>query len=134
MSDRDTRQAAPSPARKPYTPPRLVTYGHVKDLVQGAGGKKKDFAPPNSKSCWIAEALYGAEDPRTLLLRSWVSSIYDNRRPGWMFVWLYRTFGRAAANLIARGVLPRRLFQSLFDTLVEKALTESAHALVAERR
>ena len=134
MSDSDTDQAAPSPTRKPYTPPHLITYGHVKDIVQGTGGKKKDFSPPNSKSCWIAEALYGVEDPRTLLLRAWVSSIYDERRPGWMFVSLYRAFGRGTAELINRGVLPRRLVQPLFDALVEKALTASAHALVAERR
>ena len=134
MSDRDTHAAAAPPTRKPYTPPRIVTYGHVKDIVQGTGGKKKDFVPPNSKSCWIAEVLYGVDDPRTLLLRAWVSTIHDDRRPGWIFVSLYRTFGRATAALIARGILPRGLFEPLFDALVERALTERAHALVAARR
>ncbi len=135
MSDSGTRPSTPAPARKPYTPPRLVTYGHVKDIVQGTGGKKSDFGfGRNSRSCWIAEALYGADDPRTLLLRSWVTVIYDERRPGWMFVLLYRTFGRATARLITRGVLPRRLFQPLFDTLVERALTASADALLVARR
>jgi hypothetical protein len=66
--------------------------------------------------------LYGVDDPRTLLVRSWVTFIYDERRPGWMFVALYRTFGRATANLISRGILPRRLFRPLFDALLEKAL------------
>jgi hypothetical protein len=125
---------APPPTRKPYAPPRLKTHGHVKDLVQGTGGKKKDAFGRNSKSCWIAEALYGVDDPRTLLLRCWVSSIYEERRPGWMFVALYRRFGRRTASLIVRGILPRGLFQPVFDVLLEKALTDSAHALVAARR
>jgi len=126
MRDRDTKAASAkaSPNPKPYTPPRLVTHGHVKDLVQGTGGAKKDAVGRNSKSCWIAEVLYGVDDPRTLVLRSWLSSIYDERHPAWPFVWLYRTFGRATANLIARGILPRRLFRPLFDVLVEKALTD----------
>ena len=131
----DKREAAAPPqTRKPYTAPRLKTHGHVKDLVQGTGGKKKDALGRNSKSCWIAEAFNGADDPRTLLLRCWVSAIYDERRPGWMFVALYRRFGRRTATLIVRGLLPRRLFQPLFDVLVEKALTESALALIAARR
>ena len=109
------------PARKPYSPPRLVAYGHVKDIVQGGTGMGSD-APDHSKVCWIAEVLYGAADPRTHLLRAWLTVIYDERRPGWMFVAMYRTFGRCTAALIARGTLPRQPFQRLFDALVEKAI------------
>jgi hypothetical protein len=130
--------AQPSTPRKPYAPPRVVDYGHVKDIIQGGGGMMSDAAgtPPggNSKGCWIAEALYGVDDPRTLLLRAWLSVAYDERRPGWWFIALYRRFGRATADLIYRGYLPRRLFQPLFDMLVEKALDSSAHAIVAARR
>jgi hypothetical protein len=129
--------AKPSTPRKPYAPPKVVSYGHVKDIIQGGGGMKADAGPPvggNSKSCWIAEALYGVHDPRTLLLRAWLSVAYDERRPGWwLFIALYRRFGRATADLIQRGYLPRQIFQPLFDVLVEKALTESAHAIVAAR-
>jgi hypothetical protein len=127
-------QTSSKSAPKPYKRPQLVTHGHVKDLVQGTGGKKKDAVGRNSKSCWIAEVLYGVDDPRTLLLRSWLSSIHQERRRGWMCVSLYQTFGRATANLIACGVLPRGLFQPLFDALVEKALAERACALGAAHR
>ena len=69
----------PSTPRKPYTSPRLMSYGHVKDIIQGGGGKKSDAAgtPPggNSKSCWIAEQLYGVDDPRTWLLRAWLARL-----------------------------------------------------------
>jgi hypothetical protein len=121
------------PARKPYSPPRLVLYGHVKDIIQGGTGNGND-APDHSKQCWIADALYGAADPRTQLLRAWLTVVYEERRPGWMFVALYRTFGRRTAALIVRGILPRRLFQPLFDALVVKALAACAGAFVTARR
>jgi hypothetical protein len=126
----------PQPSRKPYSPPNVISYGHVKDITQGGGGTKNDGggAAPHTKACWIAEALYGVDDPRTHLLRAWVTAVYDERRPGWMFVALYRVFGQATARLITHGVLPRGLFQPLFDALVEKALAESARAIVATRR
>lgn len=130
-SQKNSDGTAP-PARKPYSPPRLVAYGHVKDIVQGGTGMGSD-APDHSKVCWIADVLYGAADPRTHLLRAWLTVIYDERRPGWMFVALYRTFGRSTAVLIKRGLLPRRAFHVLFDMLVEKALADSACAFVAAR-
>ena len=121
--------------QKPYTPPRLVSHGHVKDIIQGGGGKKFDTggagAPGNSKACWVAEALYGVEDPRTLLLRAWLSTVYEERRPGWQFVALYARVGRQTARLIEQGALPRGLFRPLFDALVNKALDESAHTILA---
>jgi hypothetical protein len=125
----------PSAPRKPYTSPRLVSYGHVKDIIQGGGGKKSDAGAAkgagNSKACWIAEVLYGVDDPRTLLLRAWLSVALDERRPGWQFIALYARYGRATADLISRGILPRSLFRPLFDMLVNKALDQSAHTILA---
>jgi hypothetical protein len=122
------------PVRKPYSPPRLVAYGRVKDIVQGANGTMVDGGAGNhSKQCWIAETLYGVDDPRTELLRAWLTVVYEQRRSGWRFVALYRACGRSTARLIARGVLSKRLFRPLFDTLVDKALDESARAFVAVR-
>src|SRR5437660_12126597 len=87
----------PVKPRRPYTPPRLVSYGHVKDVVQGGGGMMGDATgtPPGgkSKACWVAEALYGADDPRTLLLRAWLGVAYDERRPGWRLIAAYKRFG-----------------------------------------
>jgi hypothetical protein len=127
----------PSTTRKPYSPPRLVAYGHVKDIIQGGGGKKFDSGGSagagNSKGCWIAEALYGVEDPRTLLLRAWLSVAYDERRPGWRLIALYTKFGRVTAGLIYRGYVPRMLFRPLFDALVNKALNDRAQAIIAHR-
>jgi hypothetical protein len=127
-----------STPRKPYSPPRLVLYGHVKDIIQGGGGRRSDATgkPPGGRSkafCWVAEAVYGEHDPRTLLLRAWLSQAYDDRRPGWPLIAVYRRFGRAVANLIHRGYLPRTVFRPLFDLLVGQALSEWADATVARR-
>jgi len=35
--------------RKPYATPQLVSYGHVKDIVQGSGGSKGDGAANMSR-------------------------------------------------------------------------------------
>ena len=130
MSHSENDAPKPSAGRKPYTPPRVISYGHVKDIIQGDTGKHADGPGVLSKSqCWIAEVLYGVNDPRTLLLRAWLSAAHDQRRAGWWCIALYRRFGQTTANLIARGYLPRQLFQPLFDKLVEKALGEWAFAV-----
>jgi len=136
MSDSEKEvdtEPAPAPARKPYTTPRLISYGHVKDVVQGANGMMVDASGSRSRSCWIAEALYGVDDPRTLVLRAWLATVLDERRTGWRFVEVYGRVGPATAALIRRGILPRQVFRPLFDRLFEKALIHSARALVARR-
>ena len=136
MSQVDQKASSNEPKpRKPYTPPRLVSFGHVKDIVQGDTGHGIDASGGHSKTCWIAEALYGADDPRTVLLRAWLSVVYDERRPGWtLVVFLYRALGRQTACLIEKGVLPSRLFRPLFDRLVERAVADAPRAFVAARR
>ena len=136
LKDTSAKSKSSSP-RKPYTSPRLVSYGHVKDIIQGGGGKKLDTGGAkgagNSKGCWIAEALYGVDDPRTLLLRAWLGVAYDERRAGWPLIAAYHRFGYATAQLIYQGYLPRALFRPLFDALVARALDDSARAIVAGR-
>src|SRR5438552_17317398 len=127
MSEHDQQNnPAPAATKKPYATPRVVSYGHVKDIIQGGGGKKSDAAgnPPGGASrtnCWIAEQLYGVDDPRTLLLRAWLTRIYDERGRGWQFVALYQQYGLMTAQAIARGYLPRAPFRIVFDALVERA-------------
>jgi len=135
MSQNDNNSGrTPPPPGKPYTPPRLISYGHVKDLVQGTTGSGNDGTGGHSKQCWIAEALYGANDARTLLIRAWLTVVYDQRRDGWRLVALYRMFGRGTARLISTGVLPAKLFLPLFDTLVEKAMADGSASVRAGAR
>lgn len=139
MSFADKPEPKGASRRKPYAPPRLVSYGHVKDIIQGGGGNKAldtggaKGAGNSKKACWIAEALYGVDDPRTLLLRAWLAARYDERAAGWPFIALYATFGRQISGLIYRGYLPRGLFRPLFDALVARALDDSAVVVVTAR-
>jgi len=125
----ESRLAAP---RKPYAPPRLVSYGSVKDIVQGGGGTKSDGAgKPNTKTCWVAEALYGVDAPRTTLLRAWVTRQHIERGRWRLFAALYSRYGRAAAGAIHRRRLPRHWVRPLFDFLVDTTFDESARAIRA---
>ena len=117
--------------RKPYAPPRLVCYGSVKELIQGGGGGGGDATAHTKVQCWIAEALYGIDEPRTTLLRAWLSDEYVQRRRWWLFVALYRSCGRSVAELIHRGHLPQRWVRPFFDFLVDRAFDESARAIRA---
>ena len=134
MNQTNKTTDAKSPAgRKPYAPPRLISYGHVKDIVQGSAGNRADGGPGLTRMCWVAEALYGVEDPRTLVLRAWLTAIHTERRRGWLLVELYRRFGLKAAGLIHAGRLPRRAFLPLFDRLAVKAFGASARTVIDER-
>src|SRR5712691_9069354 len=123
-----------SPAgRKPYAPPRLISYGHVKAIVQGGTGNRADGGAGLTRMCWEAETLYGVEDPRTLVLRAWLTAVHTERRRGWLLVELYRRFGLTAAGLIRTGRLPRRAFLPLFDRLAAKAFDASARTVIDEQ-
>jgi hypothetical protein len=130
------RAASSIPAhRKPYTKPTLTTYGHVKDIVKMPKGSTKADTPSGvTKSCWIAEVLYGIEAPRTLLVRGWLAEAYDQRRGWWFLIGLYTTFGQTLADLIRRGCIPAQLFVPLFDYLVVKANDDTVRMLTRNRR
>lgn len=120
--------------KKPYTPPRLISYGHVKDIVQGATGNKADAGTTKQTGpCRVAEALYGAEDPRTLVLRAWLGEIHTGRGRGWWLVELYRVAGPTVASLVRRWSLPRRTLRPLFDALAGKAFDSRARLIFDER-
>jgi hypothetical protein len=121
--------------KKPYTPPRLVTYGHVKEIVQGATGNKADAGTTKQTGppCRIAEVLYGVDDARTLILRAWLQDVRAAKRPGWPLVDLYVLVGPAVAAGARRLAWLDRALRPLFDRLVRTALDERARALHDEQ-
>jgi hypothetical protein len=123
-------------SRKPYAKPRLICYGHVKDIVQGSGGGTLNDprTHQSTRVCWIAEALYGVDASRTLVLRAWLSRAYEQKRRGWLLISLYARFGRTVADRIRSGHIPARLFLPLFDYLFVKANDHTARMLKASRR
>lgn len=122
----------PRDRKKPYARPRVVTYGHVKDVVKGALANGNDSGGNRSKNCWVAEALYGIDAPRTLIVRSWLTEMAASTRRWRLFSSVYTLTGRRVASMIRRGRLPRMPFRMLFDALVAKAVARTA-ARLAER-
>jgi hypothetical protein len=116
---------APEP-KKPYSAPRLVKYGDLRQLTRGSHGFKADNGPgtptkPGRGPCWIAEVLYGAEDPRTHLLRMWLVDVYSKTTAGSMVVAVYRKFGPEMAALAKRSSLLRGILRPVFEAGLVRA-------------
>lgn len=120
-------------SKKKYQPPRLKFYGNVVQLTQGAvGGGSDGPGHPHSKHCWIAEALYGFDAPRTQLIRTWLTECYERREP-WSLVVvpLYRRFGQCIAAFLRNYPVFKNVFRPLFDLGVRRAHRDRAAALLA---
>jgi hypothetical protein len=109
-------------AKKPYSAPRLVKYGDLRQLTRGGRGRRGDAGPgTHTRICWIAEALYGAADPRTHLLRMWLVDVYSKTAIGSIVVALYKLFGRELSALVRRSSLLRRLVRPVFEAGLVRA-------------
>jgi hypothetical protein len=113
---------APEP-KKPYSAPRLVKYGDLRQLTRGGRGRLADAggSGAHTRICWIAEVLFGADDPRTHLLRMWLVDVYSKTAIGSIVVALYKLFGRELSVLVRRSSLLRRILRPLFEAGLVRA-------------
>jgi hypothetical protein len=88
------RDPEPNATRKPYQPPRLARR---QSLTEVTAVVKKLSPGAEEKSCWVARAVYGEQNPRWLLFRAWL--LEDS--PRWLRA-LYLRHGRAFAPLVVR--------------------------------
>jgi hypothetical protein len=118
--------------KKEYQSPRLVCYGSVAQLTRGGGGTLGDGMNTHTRVCWIAEALYGVDAPRTQLVRSWLNECYE-KRALWSLVVvpLYRRFGQRTALFLHSVPVFKNLFRPLFDLGVRRAHRDRAMTLLA---
>lgn len=66
--------------------------------------------------CWIAEALWGKMDLRTIRLRIYLNDVWAKQSiVGLHVMWLYRHFGRAVARQVEKHTTVRRAFTPLFE-------------------
>ncbi len=114
-------------AKKAYSTPQLTFYGDVSQVTRGGGGTMGDAPGGATMMCWIAEALYGVDAPRTHLVRAWLRESYE-RRVSWALVVvpLYRRFGQRVAASVRRHSFLQSLFRRVFDHAVRKAHVEFA--------
>jgi hypothetical protein len=71
--------------------------------------------------CWIATALWGVADLRTMLVRRWLNSGFCKSRGGRAVVALYSRYGRQAARLVRRFTLARAIATPLFEAALRRA-------------
>ena len=111
---------APEP-KKPYSAPRLVKYGDLRKLTRGGRGRRRDAAGSRTRICWIAEVLFGADDPRTHLLRMWLVDVYSKTALGSIVVAAYGRLGRRLSRLARRSSLLRWILRPLFQAGLVRA-------------
>lgn len=76
--------------------------------IQSIGG----LATAAAGACWVAEVLYGADDPRTHLARAWVLEHPENS-----FVQAYQRHGKAWARWLERNPWARPFIKPVWDAL-----------------
>ncbi len=95
-------------------------FNNITGAITNAAGAASGFKLPG---CWIAEAIYGVEDPRTHLIRAWLNGPFRETGFGDWIMRLYLTIGRPVAWLVKRSSVLRKAFKPLFDLALRKAVT-----------
>lgn len=124
MDSKQEAKQKPTRSRIPYSSPRLVVYGDLKQLTKAKPGRAAEAhgVTPRVPPCWIAEVLYGMDDPRTQLLRAWLTQVYARTLFGSAVVRLYATYGRQVARLAAQSSLLCSVLRPIFDAALTRAL------------
>lgn len=96
---------------RPYAKPWLRRREPLSLIAAIKTISQKIAAPPSP--CWVARAVYGADNPRWLLFRDWLAF----QAPAG----LRRTYvrhGEAFAGLVERSALLRRMLRPLMDRAI----------------
>ena len=92
-------------------------------LVSGGAQVAAGFTPRGSSGgCWIAEAIYGADDPRTHLVREWLNVEFAFHPLGQYVMKAYLSFGKQLAGLVRKSRLAQFLLRPLFDRALSNSI------------
>lgn len=91
-------------------------------ILQAAGTGASGIA--KAGGCWIAEAIYGVDDPRTHLVRAWLNGPFRETMLGNAVMDVYLAIGRQVAWFIRRSSALRSILKPLFDKALRKAQAE----------
>jgi hypothetical protein len=72
--------------------------------------------------CWIAEAIYGVDDPRTYAVRAYLNGDFRKTRVGDFIMRLYLRFGERIAAVVRKSSTLRMILRPLFDAALSRAL------------
>lgn len=90
------------------------TPSFLDELGQGVIGAGENFAKV-AKFCWVAAELWGWNDPRTDLVRSWLNCEFRHSWYGAAVCWFYSRWGIHLAIAIKTRRRLRRCCQWVFD-------------------
>lgn len=90
-------------------------------LLNKGGGNTNVYNTGDPSICWIAEELYGKDDRRTHLVRSWLLNVYQFDPIGKYFVAAYNKYGETFAKFVKRFNVIRRIVKPIFDAFLSKA-------------
>jgi hypothetical protein len=91
-------------------------------LIAGLGAVAGAGSAAITKYCWIAEAVYGADNWRTHFLRAYLSGTFRKTLRGKATMAVYGLVGKPVAAMVRRSVVLRRVFKPLFDMALNTAL------------
>lgn len=128
----DTRRALPSMSFQPaslYGGQGTATGGQSGSLIGGrmtadqtaplwsqfAQQAISTLSPTGGKGCWLAEAIYGEDDARTHLLRSWLNDEFMTTWFGRLVMKYYLRYGERLAAKVRRSWYLRMLFRPFFE-------------------
>jgi hypothetical protein len=94
------------------------SIGAVGQVGAAAAGKGSKAA---AAGCWIAEAIYGVDDPRTLLVREWLNSEFVKRPIGRAVMAVYLAIGKQVAWCVHRSSPLKACLQPLFERALRAA-------------
>ena len=89
--------------------------------VAGMIGDVGKAAMMPTAGCWIAEAIYGADDFRTHLVRAWLNTEFTKQRIGKIVMAFYMKFGQRIAKLVRKNIVLKTLLTPLFDCALRRA-------------
>lgn len=87
------------------------------DLVRGAAAG----AAGATTGCWIAEAIYGVDDPRTHLTRAWLNLEFRKSVLGAAVMKFYLAFGQRIAGVVRNNRLVRLALTPIFVLALNRA-------------
>jgi hypothetical protein len=98
-------------------------FGSIVGSALGAGGQVGAAAmgKPPKPGCWIAEAIYGFDDPRTVLLRLWLNTEFTKKWVGRFVMTIYVAIGRQTAWAVRRSRVLRAAMVPLFEHALRHA-------------
>lgn len=95
-------------------------------LVGGLANSAATGAGIAVGNCWIAEAVYGVNDLRTLMVRAWLNGPFSDHWYGKVVMGIYGAIGRPVAYCVRRSIMLRKLFKPLFDKAFRQAADYAA--------